>query len=154
MKDIVEELKSIRNMEGKAPPTLSELQQIAERSTKAEEEFELRHFALKRRLLPDYYASFTYNGPPPIESLTEETLFYIFYAFVNTDLQVSAYNELIEKGYVYSRTLDLFVSLPSSRKPDGISRTITVFDPWEWKKTSQAVVFSKDFIQGLEGKVQ
>lgn len=154
MRDVLEELRSIRNSEGKKPPTLEELSDIAEHCSEAIEDYELRRASFFKRMLPEYYSSFVYHGAPPIKGLMEETLFYIFYAMVDSDLQLQAYNELIGKGYLYSKTLDLFVLLAEQQRAvDSETHTVTTFDPWQWKRVARSVVFTREFIGGLEAHV-
>lgn len=149
MRDVLEELRSIRNSEPKEPPTAGELEAIAEQTSKVDYAKRPRSAAVVSRMLPQCYTTFTFTNVN-IQNLHEETLFYIFYALANTDIQVRAYNELVRKGYRFSKSLGNFVALGEPCAADGQSRTVTLFDPYEWQKVSREVVFDAEFVGSLE----
>ncbi len=150
MKDVVEELKSLRNSESKETLKLSDLESIANSMKNKTNDFLLRKQSALKRVFPEHYSSFECNGIPSIGSLMEETLFYIFYAFINTKIQIEAYNELIKKGYAFSKTLDLFVYITENKIVDNLEHSIIVFLPLEWKKEHRKIEFTAEFISGLE----
>jgi len=152
MKDVAEELRALRNSPAKAPPTFADLEKIAERIHRAKQEKNPRESSIVSRMLPECYTSFTFNNVP-MQSLHEETLFYIFYSMCESNIQIRAYNELISKGYYYSRTLECFVMLSYTKIPDGKKKNVIMFDPVEWQKSVKEVVFDTAFVNGLESYI-
>ncbi|KRH94198.1 putative transcriptional regulator, partial [Pseudoloma neurophilia] len=69
----------------------------------------------------------------------EETLFYIFYTYTESDKQIAAYNLLIEKGYFYSTIYKCFIDIEGNKIIDNKNRKITIFDPFYWKKIEKTV---------------
>lgn len=80
----------------------------------------------------------------------EETLFFIFYALAESELQIKAYNELMQKGYLYSRMLDGFVFFDGPKNTDNKKKAILFFDQFEWEKCTREVVFDEKFVSTLE----
>lgn len=149
MPDLAEELKSLRNSQPKEPLKIEDIEIIAKKTSDSEYCSALKKPALVNRLKPQCYTSFS-PANINILNLHEETLFYIFYALPESELQLNAYNSLIKKGYLYSRQLEAFVMLMSSKVVDGKKKNIVLFDPCEWKKMSKDVVFDDKFIGSLE----
>lgn len=152
MRDVLEELKSIRNSETKEPLTLQEIERIAGHVSNPDYNKNQKSSPILSRMLPECYTTFTFNNVC-IQNLHEETLFYIFYAMHESDLQIKAYNELMHKGYLFSKSLDSFVVLGDLKIADNRKRTIVVFDPCEWEKINKEVVFDEQFINSLESFV-
>lgn len=88
----------------------------------------------------------------PIKSLHEETLFYIFYALVESEIQIRAYNELITRNYTYSCTQNCFIH-DCAKVADGKRRNMVIFDPIEWIKTVKEILCDDAMINGLMGHV-
>jgi NOT2 / NOT3 / NOT5 family len=128
MRDLNETLKNIRNSEFNDHMTLSDIEGIAENVSKPGYTSNTRSSPLLNRMLPECYTTFTFNNVN-IKNLHEETLFYIFYAMNDSDLQIKAYNELISKGYLFSKMLDGFVMLGDIRMADNKKRNVVLFDP-------------------------
>lgn len=152
MRDLSEELKNIRNSEYRPPPTLKEIEEIAENASKPDYTQTARRLAIVDRMLPECYTTFTFTNIN-IQNLHEETLFYIFYAVTESDLQVKAYNELISKGYMFSKTLDSFVMLSDPRVADGKKHNVIMFEPNDWGKVTRSVLFDEAFLAGLVSQV-
>lgn len=152
MKDVAEELRALRNSAAKAPPSFADLEKIAEKVHKTKHERNPRQSSVVGRMLPECYTAFSFTNVP-MQNLHEETLFYIFYSLHDSDIQIRAYNELINKGYFYSRTLECFVMLSYTKLPDGKKKNIILFDPIEWQKSVREVVFDTAFVDGLEAHV-
>lgn len=149
MKDLNEELKALRENEDKSLPSLEDIEEMAERLSCENSNKQRKPSAKISRLLPECYTTFTFTNIN-IKALHEETLFFIFYALVESELQIQAYNELIQKGYVFSKALDGFVFFDESPVLDNKRRKILYFDPFEWEKCLKEVVFDEKFIDTLE----
>lgn len=152
MKDISEELKVLRDSENRPAPSLKDLEIIAEKVSSPDYNKPRRLRSVISRLLPECYTTFTFCNIN-IKSLHEETLFFIFYALAESELQIKAYNELIQKGYLYSRMLDGFVFFDDPKGADNKKKSILFFDPFEWEKCTKEVVFDEKFINTLESLV-
>lgn len=192
MKNLEEELKSIRDSENKPAPTLIELKEIAKTvqisaskkslfqsleqalgqteeankinsegkqddgkatSTKQSgiNEVSYKQIKSKRilsRLLPECYTTFEFKNVN-LKNLHEETLFFIFYSLPESDLQLRSYNELIYRGYVFSKTLDQFVFVNDQIIADNKRKTVAAFDPLNWEKVAKEVIFDSSFVNGL-----
>lgn len=149
MKSLNEELKLIRDSDNKRPPSIGEIEESAEYLAENDFDKEKRQSSKISRLHPECYTTFTFNDIN-IKSLHEETLFFIFYAIVESDLQIRAYNELIQKGYLFSKSLDGFVFFEEPKVADNKKRKIIYFDPSEWEKCTREIVFDEKFINSLE----
>lgn len=152
MKDIAEELKMLRDSENKPAPSLKDLEMIAEKVSNPDYNRPRKVRSMISRLLPECYTTFTFNNIN-IKSLHEETLFFIFYALAESELQIKAYNELIQKGYLYSRMLEGFVFFDDPQSVDNKRKSILFFDPFEWEKCTKEVVFDEKFVNTLESRV-
>lgn len=152
MRDINEDLKQIRENETKHPPTLAELEELAENLSNDNFNKYKKVNSKVSRLFPECYTTFTFSNIN-IQNLHEETLFFIFYALVESDLQIQAYNELINRGYSFSKTFDGFVFIEDSKIIDNRRKKILYFDPFEWEKITKDVIFDDTFINGLQGVV-
>jgi len=153
MKNIDEDLKALRETDSKAAPTLSELENIAKKISSPEYSRGIKLKSFATRLLPECYSTFTFNNLD-VKNFHEETLFFIFYALPESDLQVKAYNELIGKGYLFSKTMDAFVSCGDAKAADNKKRNVLVFDPFQWEKVHREIVFDESFVAGLVHKVE
>jgi len=152
MRELSEELKFLRDCEDKRLPSLKELEKIAEKISEDSYNKQKKSKSKISRLLPECYTTFTFNNVN-IKALHEETLFFIFYALIESELQVQAYNELILKGYYFSRMLDGFVFFDDLKTVDNKRKKILFFDPFEWEKCLKEVVFDEKFINSLESSV-
>lgn len=152
-RDINDELKIIKETVSNKNPTLAEIEAIAEKiSTENYNKYKIPNLKIAR-MFPECYANFTFNNIN-VQNFHEETLFFIFYSLVESDLQLQAYNELIKKGYYYSKTLDGFVFFEESLKiSDNRRKKIQFFDIENWEKQSKEVVFDDAFINSLQGKI-
>lgn len=103
-------------------------------------------------LSPICYGSIK-NQKMKLELYHEETLFYIFYTYTETPVQIDAYNLLISKGYYFSTSLKCFFTFTGKKIVDNTSRKIVIFDPFEWKKEEKSVVFDKEFIESIKESV-
>lgn len=83
----------------------------------------------------------------------EETLLYIFYNYTETAIQIDAYNLLIERGYFFSTIYTSFVLFEGKPVIDDLNRTITIFDPFFWKKIEKSVIFDKEFVESIKGRI-
>ncbi|KAI5148885.1 hypothetical protein ENBRE01_0597 [Enteropsectra breve] len=151
MKDVQEDLKTLKNCKMKDPPELEELDEIALASKKAEVVRLKRPYSKVTRMLPACYQTFNFKGVP-IESLHDETLFFIFYAMTETDLQIKAYNELLKKGYLFSKKLLKFLTADDELVADNRQHTVIVFNPSEWEKSYIDIMYDKEFITSLQGR--
>lgn len=152
MKNLDEELKNLRDSENKTPLKLDELESIARKVSDLNYTKPTKPRSSVTRLLPECYTHFTFNNLNA-KNFHEETLFFIFYAFPDSDLQLRAYNELIQKGYLFSKTLDLFVFINDSKIADNKRRGVLAFVPKDWEKSTIEVLFDSNFILGLESTV-
>lgn len=153
MKNIDEELKALRDTESKPAPTLTDLENIAKKISSPEYGRGMKLKSFATRLLPECYSTFTFNNLD-VKNFHEETLFFIFYALPESDLQLNAYNELISKGYLFSKTLDAFVFSGDVKVADNKKRNVLVFDPFQWEKVHREIVFDESFVSGLEHRVE
>ena len=149
MKDLAEELKLIRNSPPKDHLKLEELELIAHKVSSPDYGLLPAPPSQISRLKPECYTTFIFNNIN-IASLHEETLFYIFYSFIGTNLQIQAYNELINKGYQFSRHLESFVIIAGNKTADNKKRNILIFDPWDWKTASREIILDDKFVNSLE----
>lgn len=152
MKDITEELKYLKENESRQAPTLSELEELAESMSNDHFNKYKKSNSKISRFFPECYNTFTYTNIQ-ITNFHEETLFFIFYALVESTMQLNAYNELISRGYYFSKTFDGFVFLEDQKIVDNRRRKVLCFDPFEWEKIAKDVCFDETFINGLVGKV-
>lgn len=153
MKNIEDELKLLRDSENKQAPGLFDLETIAKKVANPEYSKDIKTRAFVNRLIPECYSTFTFNNLN-VKNFHEETLFYIFYALPESELQVKAYNELISKGYLFSKLLDAFVFFSDLKIADNKKRNILVFDPFSWEKSHKEIVFDEKFIGSLEQEVE
>ncbi|KAI4291230.1 hypothetical protein PAPHI01_0504 [Pancytospora philotis] len=153
MRDTADELKALRNSAPKPSPSVPELRKIVSKMNLQKLFYKNynRQFSLARSLHPPCYVQFLFTSVP-IKSLHEETLFYIFYALHDTDIQIKAYNELIARNYLYSRALEHFVH-NCPRVADRKKRSVIVFDHLEWIKVIREVVLDEEFVESLESYV-
>lgn len=149
MKNLEDLLKSIRESENRIPLKLEELEAIAQKVSNPNYNKPCKPHSNITRLLPECYTHFSFNNLN-FKNFHEETLFFIFYAFPESDLQFQAYNELISKGYLYSKTLELFVFINDTKIADNKKRSVLAFIPKDWEKSSVEVLFDTSFISGLE----
>ncbi|KAM0680098.1 hypothetical protein GINT2_001791 [Glugoides intestinalis] len=152
MKSTEDEIRTLLDSESNPAPTLTDLERIAENvfSSGCTPSSKTKSFV--SRLLPECYSTFTFNNLN-IKNFHEETLLFIFYALPESVTQIKAYNELISKGYLFSKTLDTFVFFIEPRIADNKKKSIIVFSPFEWEKTHKEVLFDDKFIAGLEDTV-
>ncbi|ELA41590.1 uncharacterized protein VICG_01338 [Vittaforma corneae ATCC 50505] len=153
MKNIEDELKALRDSENKPPPTLADLENIAKKISNPDYCKDIKVKSFVTRLLPECYSAFTFNNLD-VKNFHEETLFFIFYALPESELQVKAYNELIIKGFAFSKTLNAFVFFADPKIADNKKRSILVFDPFLWEKVYRETVFDEKFISTLEHLVE
>lgn len=149
MKNIEDELKALRDSENRPAPTLADLESIAKKISSPDYNRDTRVKSFVTRLLPDCYSTFTFNNLN-VKNFHEETLFFIFYALPESELQVKAYNELISRGFLFSKTLDAFVFFTDSKLADNKKRNVLVFDPFLWEKAHKDIVFDEEFVSSLE----
>ncbi|KAJ1773982.1 transcriptional regulator [Coemansia sp. RSA 1843] len=94
---------------------------------------------------PDYKLPSCYNACNPplamtkIPSVTDETLFYIFYTMPRDELQLAAAEELYRRQWRYHKELRLWLtkdpdSQPIARTPRGEQGVFIFFDPGVWQK--------------------
>lgn len=83
----------------------------------------------------------------------EETLFYIFYTYTETDVQKQVYNLLITKGYWYCTIYKCFICFDGKKIIDNQNRKISIFDPFHWKKIEKNVNFDKEFVDSIKGTI-
>jgi CCR4-NOT transcription complex subunit 2 len=152
IKTFEEQMKILRDSENRIPLKLEELEGIAMKVSDPEYTKPNRLPSFISRLLPECYTSFTFNNLN-FKNFHEETLFFIFYAFPESEIQVQAYNELIKKGYLFSKTLNLFVLINEPKVADNKRRMVLAFIPKDWEKSSIEVLFDTPFVMGLEGSV-
>ncbi|KAJ2548721.1 transcriptional regulator [Coemansia sp. RSA 1933] len=97
---------------------------------------------------PDYKLPSCYNAcnpPPPmtkISSVTDETLFYIFYTMPRDELQLAAAEELNRRQWRYHKEMRLWLtkdpdSQPIARTPRGEQSVFIFFDPGVWQKVKK-----------------
>ncbi|KAL6122766.1 general negative regulator of transcription subfamily 2 [Nucleospora cyclopteri] len=151
MKELSDQLKSVMYSEEKPIERLENLEDIAERTIKPNYFIDIKADALLNRMLPKCYTDFVFTNVN-VQALNDETLFYIFYGTNNCELQIRAYNEILEKGYYYSKTLEQFVLLSDIKIADNKKRTILVFNPFKWERENIDVFFDDNFIKSLEEK--
>lgn len=152
MKNIEEDLKALRDSPNVPPPVFQDLEKIAEHINTLDHNRLTKKKSFVSRLLPECYSTFTFSNLN-VKTFLEETLFFIFYSLPESELQIKAYNELINRGYRFSKTLDVFVFFSESKIADTKKRTISVFDPFSWEKIQKEVVFDDSFISNLEEQV-
>lgn len=70
-----------------------------------------------------------------------------------SQLQIKAYNELINKGYLYSTQHRVFVILETPKAVTNTSENIIFFDPMIWERSSKEVVYDTEFIDSLQSHV-
>merc|ERR1712080_120084 len=80
----------------------------------------------------------------------EETLFYIFFTFPETELQIQAYEHLLQRGYVWSTKLYRFVYLNFNIKATNEDIEIIIFDPVNWEKKGVKINLNNEFIKSLK----
>lgn len=149
MKNLEEDLKALRDSPNVPPPSFQDLEKISAHINTFENNRLTRKRSFVSRLLPDCYSTFTFNNLN-VKNFHEETLFFIFYSLPESELQIKGYNELINRGYRFSKTLDAFVFFNDPKIQDNKKRTILVFDPFSWEKIHKEIVFDNEFISGLE----
>lgn len=153
MKNIDEDLKTLRESDGKPAPSLQDLEGIARKISTLEYNRGVKLKSFTTRLLPECYSTFTFNNLDT-KNFHEESLFFIFYALPESELQLNAYNELINKGYSYSKAMNAFVFCGDTKAADNKKRSILVFDPFRWEKVHREVLFDDAFVEGLEHRVE
>ncbi|OQS54485.1 hypothetical protein EHP00_1050 [Ecytonucleospora hepatopenaei] len=125
-----------------------EYKKIIERIMKPNYFIDIKKESIMSRMMPKCYSEI--NTPKvPLSSFNEETLFYIFYAMSETEIQVEAFNEILSKGYVYSTYLDEFVFYNDEIKVDNNVKSILVFNPYKWEKENVEILFDSKFIDSL-----
>ena len=104
-------------------------------------------------LLPPCY-TLTGSLPLPKMSLfTDETLFYIFYAFARDAAQEAAAQELYERSWRYHKELKLWLckdpsSLDQSVKGPGCERGVYIFfDPSSWSRVKKEWILYYDQLE-------
>jgi CCR4-NOT transcription complex subunit 2 len=109
------------------------------------------------RMLPSCYPKSNSDGvfrinveAINIDNLHEETLFYVFYSFPGDEMQMKAYNKILEHRYLFCRLYKCFVTVSAPLVADGVRRPIVMFDPFTWSKISKEVLFDDKFINSLE----
>ena len=105
-------------------------------------------------ILPlDFYSNISVSQiGKHIEKYHEETLFYIFYNFPETSVQIDCFKRLTELGYMFSETLNLFVFIIGNIEIDNKIREVVVFDPVKWERCSIKINFDRLFLLSLRGK--
>ena len=149
MKNLEDELKTLRESENRIPLKLEEIESIAERVLDSDSARPVRKSSVLSRLLPECYTTFTPPTSLKVSNFHEETLFYIFYGFPESDYQLKAYNELLQRGYVFSKTLNLFLFFNEPKAIDNRRRNILAFSPKDWEKINVEVTFDTSFISNL-----
>lgn len=149
MGSLNEQLKNIHIRSKKDTKDEEEQIKIAENIIKPTYFIDTKAESIMGRMMPECYRDI--NTPNiPVKALNEETLFYIFYAMPETEMQIEAYNEIINKGYFYSTQLGEFVYVKDSVKTDNKVKTILVFNPHKWEKENIDVMFDSKFIDSLQ----
>ncbi|KCZ74547.1 hypothetical protein H311_04486, partial [Anncaliia algerae PRA109] len=122
--------------------------------TNLEDEYLLsnKHKTLKDKLLekliPQSYTKIDCKMPL-LNSLHEETLFYIFYMYPKDKVQENAFYSLLDMGYKYCTVLKNFIYFSDEVVVDNKKRKVVLFDPFLWEKVTKDVTFDKDFISSL-----
>lgn len=147
MKDINELLKSLK----KEPIDLGNtenVEKITERTIKPGYFTDFKTDSVVNRMLPSCYS--TINTPNVgVDSFNEETLFYIFYAMNGTEMQVEAFNTILDRGYLYSTQLEKFIIINQKPMADNIKQTILAFDPFKWEKENIEIEFTDSFLNTI-----
>ncbi|ORD93816.1 general negative regulator of transcription sub 2 [Enterospora canceri] len=142
LKDMLKLMASSSDIENE------EIDKIAQRSTNLNYFTDMHTETALRRMRPKCYSEIT-KPTIKIECFNEETLFYIFYAMNETEMQIRAYNQIIDKGYYYSTQLEEFVILGDTKCADNQTKTILVFNPYKWEKENVDILFDDAFINSL-----
>lgn len=102
---------------------------------------------LLAQIIPECYTNIIFNANK-FHSYSEETLFYIFYAFPGDDLQKKAFRALLDRGYVYSKLYKNFVLLEGHA--DNKKQNVIMFDPFIWNKVNREILYDDKFVASLE----
>ncbi|KAJ2843790.1 transcriptional regulator, partial [Coemansia erecta] len=107
---------------------------------------------------PDYKLPSCYNAcnPPPamtkIQSVTDETLFYIFYTMPRDELQLAAAEELYRRQWRFHKEMRLWLtkdpdSQPTARTPRGEQSVFIFFDPGAWQKVKKELLVLYEMLE-------
>ncbi|KAJ1906340.1 transcriptional regulator [Coemansia sp. IMI 209127] len=107
---------------------------------------------------PDYKLPSCYNAcnPPPamtkIQSVTDETLFYIFYTMPRDELQLAAAEELYRRQWRFHKEMRLWLtkdpdSQPTARTPRGEQSVFILFDPGAWQKLKKELLVLYEMLE-------
>ncbi|KAK0521440.1 transcriptional regulator [Tilletia horrida] len=107
----------------------------------------------------DYQLPSCYNVQPPpsaqskINSFSDETLFFIFYATPRDVMQEMAAQELYNRNWRYEKTLQLWLTKdaahpePTQKTPTFERGTYVFFDPVSWEKVTKTFVLMYDHLE-------
>lgn len=96
--------------------------------------------------LPDCYKNFPFTHKRIYKRVLLETLFYIFYSMPNDANQIRAAKELINRGWSYHKTLQLWMKCMKviEKQPEFTKGNYIYFDILTWgKKPKKNFVFRK-----------
>ncbi|ORD95676.1 hypothetical protein HERIO_2307 [Hepatospora eriocheir] len=127
--------------------TVEDLEKIANRTNSFNYFKDTKTESTLSRALPKCYTEFNFDNIK-FNSLNEQTLFYIFYAIPNSQIQIDAFNELINRDFYYSKTLEMFCYLKNPQA-DYSNKSIEVFNPIKWEKETKTILFDSKFIDNL-----
>ncbi|KAJ2161582.1 transcriptional regulator [Coemansia sp. RSA 552] len=107
---------------------------------------------------PDFDLPACYNEsrPPPaptkMPSLTDETLFYVFYTMPRSELQLAASEELYRRQWRYHKELRLWLTKdpetqPTTRTSRGEQGVFIFFDPGVWQKVKKEFLVLYEFLE-------
>lgn len=143
MKDMNELLKTIQQLRNESEPII-DYKKVAERIIKPNYFVDIQTDSILNRMLPACYSKINIPNVK-ITSFNDETLFYIFYAMNETEIQIQAFNELIQRRYLYSIKLEEFFVKPNFIIDNLNSQTLTVFNPYKWEKENIEIIFDDEF---------
>jgi hypothetical protein len=107
---------------------------------------------LLAQIIPECYTNIPFKLDK-FSNYSEETLFYIFYAFPCEEIQIKAYDDLLQREFAYSKLHKNFMTLGEEKTADNKKHTLTMFDPFIWSKVTREILFDEKFISTLEYKV-
>ncbi|KAJ2761125.1 transcriptional regulator [Coemansia nantahalensis] len=107
---------------------------------------------------PDFRLPSCYNtsNPPPalskIASLTDDTLFYVFYTMPRSELQLAAAEELYRRQWRYHKELRLWLTKdpetqPAARTARGEQGVFVFFDPSIWQRVKKEYLVMYELLE-------
>ncbi|KAJ2688093.1 transcriptional regulator, partial [Coemansia spiralis] len=107
---------------------------------------------------PDFRLPSCYNtsSPPPalskIASLTDDTLFYVFYTMPRSELQLAAAEELYRRQWRYHKELRLWLTKdpetqPAARTVRGEQGMFVFFDPSIWQRVKKEYLVMYEMLE-------